>query len=182
MLTYIQAVDMKLLQWIAGFAKNDFFDFLMPIVTKIGNKGMIWIVIALVLMATKKYRRHGIVLAGALLIGVILGDGFLKKIFQRPRPFEEIEGMKLLIKAPTTYSFPSGHTTASFGAFWALHKKFSDKRVTAGVFLLAAFISFSRMYLFVHYPTDIAAGVILGIASASLALKAEKAFESKKVK
>ena len=125
MLTYIQNVDMKMLQWIAGFAKNDFFDWLMPLVTKIGNKGMIWIAIALVLMITKKYRRHGIVLAMALIIGVILGDGFLKNAFQRPRPFTHFEGMKLLIEAPTSYSFPSGHTTASFGAFWALHKKFN---------------------------------------------------------
>lgn len=182
MLTYIQTVDMKMLQWIAGFAKNDFFDCLMPLVTRMGNKGMIWIAIALLLMATKKYRRHGVVLAMALIIGVILGDGFLKKVFQRPRPFTEFEGMKLLIEAPGTYSFPSGHTTASFGAFWALHKKFNDKRVTAGVFFIAALVSFSRMYLFVHYPGDIAAGAVLGIFSATAALKAEKIFESKRLK
>jgi undecaprenyl-diphosphatase len=136
-------------------------DRVMVISTFLGDNGLIWIIIACLLMVNKKYRTLGLMVLGAMLLGTILGEGMLKHIFHRIRPSADIPPMQLLIRKPMTYSFPSGHTTSSFAAAGVLSKYL--KSYAFGFFTLAFLIAFSRIYLFVHYPTDVLAGIVLGL-------------------
>ena len=98
---------------------------------------------------------------GALILSTILGEGILKHVVQRVRPSEDIPAVNLLIAKPLSYSFPSGHTASSFAVAGVLAKYFKDYAIE---FLgLASLIAFSRLYLYVHYPTDVLAGIILGL-------------------
>lgn len=123
----------------------------------------------MILISIKKYRKEGIVLLSALVLATILGEGFLKHLIKRPRPFLEVQSIKLLISKPSSYSFPSGHTTSSFAAAGVLGYYF--KRYKVYFYTLAILISFSRLYLFVHYPSDVIAGTILGLFSSAVVLK-----------
>lgn len=137
---------------------------LMKLFTTLGDAGLVWIILAIVLMILPKTRKYGLVMALALLIDVILCNGILKNLIARERPFNVRENVELLIKKPNEYSFPSGHTAASFSAFFAL--LFSkEKRWHKLVLVLACIIAFSRLYFYVHFPTDILGGVLIGFVS-----------------
>lgn len=146
-------------QWM----QCSFLDAAMPAVTALGNYGMIWIGLAALLLCISKTRRLGAVMAVSLVIELILCNVILKPLAARPRPFEVNMGVRLLIEAPKDFSFPSGHTGASFAAAAALFFVGSRGWIPAAV--LAALIGFSRLYLYVHYPTDVLAGALLGIAA-----------------
>lgn len=97
----------------------------------------------------------------SLIIATTLGEGIIKSWVQRPRPFADIPVYKLLISKPLTYSFPSGHTASSFAATGILWRDFRKYR---GYILVgASLIAFSRLYLYVHYPSDIIGGIALGL-------------------
>ena len=136
-------------------------DKIMIFFTSLGNSGIIWIVIGIVLVLRKETRRLGILLLTALFITAVLGEGFLKNLIKRERPFETMNGLKLLIPAPTSYSFPSGHTASSFAAFGIFY--FMNSKYKWYVLVLASFIAVSRIYLNVHNTTDIIGGVLLGL-------------------
>ena len=141
----------------------------MPIVTHLGDGGILWIALAVILLCLPKYRKTGFAMGAALLMGLLICNLWLKPMVGRLRPFDyqlQCYGrlIPLLIEAPTDYSFPSGHTIASFEAATVLlirHKKWG-----IGAMVLAALIAFSRLYLYVHYPTDVLASVVLGIGIA----------------
>ncbi|WP_019849946.1 phosphatase PAP2 family protein [Desulfitobacterium sp. PCE1] len=154
-------IDMNLLKLIHDYTQNALFDKAMPIITFLGDKGLIWIFIAVALIASKEYRKVGTMVICALLLSSILGEGLLKHLVQRPRPFTVVPAIQLLISKPLTYSFPSGHTASAFAAAGVLSKMMRKYRVY--VVMLALLIAFSRMYLFVHYPADIIAGIMLGL-------------------
>lgn len=116
------------------------------------------------MLASKKYREAGFLIVLALLVQSILGEGILKNIFTRERPFVGFEEFKLLIEQPLSYSFPSGHTSSSFAVATIVY--IYAKRFRTPIILLASLIAFSRLYLFVHYPSDILGGILLGIFSA----------------
>lgn len=162
-------IDKCILEFIQTHMHNPFFDKIMPIITKLGDFGMIWISISLILILSKKYRRAGIIAMYSLIIAAILGEGIIKHIIARPRPFLEMANIDLLIPKPTSYSFPSGHTASSFAAVTAYAKMINDKRIIIPLVLLACAIAFSRLYLMVHYPTDVLGGIVLGLLSAKLA-------------
>lgn len=134
------------------------------IVTYLGNHGIIWILLSLVLIINKKTRRIGLFAAAALLLQFICGELILKFIIQRERPFYYRPDFDTIINHPTSYSFPSGHSGSS--AAFSLAVFFQNKKLGAPLLLLAASICFSRIYFMVHYPTDVMAGITLGIASA----------------
>lgn len=136
----------------------------MIAITMLGDSGIIWILISLVLLMSNRYRKVGFMVLGALALGSILGEVIIKNIVQRDRPFIVMEGIDMLIKAPTSYSFPSGHTTSSFAAAGVLSINFKNKSIY--IFALASLIAFSRIYLGVHFPTDIIVGIILGLSCA----------------
>lgn len=136
-------------------------DKIMVFITKLGDAGIIWIELAIILLFIKKTRKCGILMLASLMLGLIFGNIVLKNIIQRPRPCWIDNNIVLLIPNPVDYSFPSGHTLASFEAATMIFLHNKKWGIPAGI--LAILISFSRMYLFVHFPTDILAGTILGI-------------------
>lgn len=135
----------------------------MPIISMLGNAGAIWIVCAVVLLVIPKTRKVGVVLAVSLAIEALCCNVILKPLVARIRPFDVNTAVQLLISPPTDFSFPSGHTGAAFAAASALF--FSKNRLWIPSLVLAILIAFSRLYLYVHYPTDVLGGILLGILS-----------------
>jgi undecaprenyl-diphosphatase len=175
-MSYLFSLDKALLELFSQGIKNGFFDVLMPFISSINNQGDVWIALAIILMINKniKIRRLGITILIALALGAILGDQILKNLIARPRPIGEEFDFNFIIKLPKSYSFPSGHTASSFAVFGVF--LFSKARYKYWVLLLASLIAFSRMYLHVHYPSDIIGGIVLGILCGWAAVRIGKAF------
>lgn len=160
-MTLIQRFDDIILLFIKNNMHGYIMDKAMVVLTYLGNGGFIWILAAVLLLCNKKYRKVGFMTLGALLLSAVLANEVLKNMVQRVRPSAAIPAANLLISKPFTYSFPSGHAASSFAAAGVLAKYF--KKYAAAFFGLASLIAFSRLYLYVHYPTDVLAGLILGL-------------------
>ena len=166
--SYLAAtIDLPILDWIAANLHSPLLDALMPLVTILGNGGIIWVAWALLMLLYPKTIKTGLAMAIALLMGLLLCNLTLKPLIARMRPFDyqqEILGntIHLLISAPHDHSFPSGHTIASFEAAAVLLK--NSRKMGIPALILAVLISFSRLYLYVHYPTDVLASIVLGTA------------------
>lgn len=154
-------IDMAVLDFVQAYLRCDFLDVAMPIITRLGNGGILWIICSLLLTAYPRTRKAGIAMAVSLVLEVICCNVVLKPFVARLRPCDVNTGVSLLIPHPEGFSFPSGHTGASFAAAAALF--FGKNRMGVPAFLMAALIGFSRIYLYVHYPTDVLAGALLGI-------------------
>lgn len=137
-------------------------DAFMIFVSKLGDKGAVWIVLAVLLLAFPKTRKAGTIVAAALVIDAVLCNIILKPLVARVRPYDIHTAIEILVAKPRDFSFPSGHTAASFAAASALWFA-KEGKLWMPAFVLAALIAFSRMYLYVHYPTDVLGGAILGI-------------------
>ena len=161
-------LDQTILHGIHAALTGPFLDFLMPKITAFGNGGAIWLLAAGCLLCTKKYRRQGVLLLGGLAVGVLVGNVALKNLIARPRPCW-VESVPLLIASPTDYSFPSGHTLSSAIGATILTK--TDRRFGYAAIPLAALIAFSRLYLYVHFPSDILGAVALGVAIGELTFR-----------
>ena len=139
-------------------------DKILAFITSLGNAGIIWIVLAVVLLILPKTRRTGIIVAAALLMDLILCNLILKNLVARVRPYDINTAIAILIKKPLDFSFPSGHTAASFAAMTALFLA-KMKKAWIAALILAVLIAFSRLYFYVHYPTDVLGGAVVGILS-----------------
>ena len=172
--------DLSVFQWIQGI-HNEFLDALMKGITTLGNGGMIFIIIGLVLLFTKKYRKAGLSVIVALLVMLICNDLFLKEFFARPRPFNLYETnpekyafwgeayvYPAIIGKPTSFSFPSGHTSSAFAAAFAL--LWHNRKFGIPLTFFAAVMGFSRIYVQVHYCTDVLFGVLSGAVCALVAV------------
>ncbi|MFL0248160.1 phosphatase PAP2 family protein [Candidatus Clostridium stratigraminis] len=180
-MNYLLNVDNIILHFCSVVIKNNFFDTVMPIASNINNNGEVWILIAIVLLLNKniEVKEIGAAMLIALLLGLVLGEGVLKNLIGRARPTSPAYNYTFLISPPKSFSFPSGHTTSSFAAFGVCFFKKARYRYFA--LALAITIAFSRIYLHVHYPSDILGGIILGLISAKLAVNISKKFFRKKV-
>ncbi len=159
---YITTIDFAVLDWLQDTLSCRFLDSVMPVITKLGSKGLIWLAVAFVMMCTKKYRKCGIVMVISLIAGVLIGNLFLKNIIARPRPCWINEDFHMLTGVPGDYSFPSGHTLSSAACATVL--TLENRKFAYGAVPLAALIAFSRLYLYVHFPTDIIGGALIGTA------------------
>lgn len=137
-------------------------DAVMLFITRLGNAGAIWILLTLILLLIPKTRKTGCILAVALIADFILCNAILKNLIARTRPFDVNTAVQLLIPRPGDYSFPSGHTAASFASVTALFLA-GEKKMWKPALVLAILMAFSRLYLYVHYPTDILGGIVVGI-------------------
>lgn len=156
---------------------NPVLDKLMIFVSTLGNAGIFWIAFAVILLISKKYRMTGLQTLVAMALTFIVGNLILKNLIARERPFVVYETIELLIKKPGEYSFPSGHSMNGFAA--AVSLLLCDKRLGIPAIVLAAVIAFSRMYLFVHFPTDIIGGILVGTLCAVVV---NAVFEKKRFK
>ena len=159
-------MDTAILLWIQENLHNPFTDWFFPAVTFLGDKGLIWLVIAVLLLISRKYRKWGVTMLCAMLLTAVAGELLLKEVFERLRPFHHFPELELLIEAPSSFSFPSGHTASSFAAAVVLLKCRRSFGIPA--LILASCIAFSRLFLFVHYPSDVLCGAILGVLMALL--------------
>ena len=168
---WITSLDLAVDNFIQQHWRSDFLDAVFGFITRLGDEGLIWIALAILLLCFKKTRKAGVVIGIAMILGALLGNGFLKNLFERPRPFRTEGGLPYpgIVKMPGihSYSFPSGHTTSSFAAAVSLF--LCNKKLGIPALVLAALIAFSRLYVYVHFPTDILGGFILGTACAILA-------------
>lgn len=171
----IQNFDLSVLNAIQQSLKCGFLDFLTVALSYITTSGIIWIALGIVLTCIKKTRVVGIVVLMALAIGFLSGDVLLKNIVQRPRPFTVNTDIQLLIKQPSGPSFPSTHSTLAA----AVTTVMLVKKRTLGycVLALAICIAFSRLYLYVHYPTDVLCGLLLGVLCGIAAIQIAKAIK-----
>ncbi len=176
----VTAWDMSGLMWMYAH-RNDLLDGFFSFITHFGDKGLFFIALGLILIIFSKTRKCGLTVAVALAIGVIVGNVILKNVVARIRPFDLYDVMNgtkdyidTIVKRPDDWSFPSGHTMAAFATATAVFGYY--KKAGLALIIFAVIMGFSRFYLFVHYPTDIICGGILGIISAFIAIKLVNAF------
>ncbi len=156
--------DLPILDWIQANMQSGFMDKFMPFITVFGDAGIFWMICSALLMIFPKTRKTGLGMAFAMVIGLVVCNMTLKPLVARIRPYDlQAElgvTIQLLCGPQHDFSFPSGHTIASFEAAVVLLK--NSKKMGIPAMILAVLISFSRMYLYVHYPTDVLASIILG--------------------
>lgn len=161
--------DNAILDFIQTHMRTGLLDSIVPYLTKLGDGGIFWIIIAIVFIISKKYRLNGIKLGISLLLCLIIGNITLKPLIARIRPFDINTGIELLISRPTDFSFPSGHTMSSFAAAIIIYN--ANKKMGIASLILAVLIAFSRLYLYVHFPSDILAGMVIGTAISFTVIK-----------
>ncbi len=160
-----QSFDLPILDWIQNTMQCGFMDFIMPIITLFGEAGIFWIAWAVLLVCLPKHRKTGISMLMALIMGLVVCNMILKPLVGRIRPYDfqllyNSREILLLIEAQHDFSFPSGHTIACFEACSVLLIR--NKKMGVPALILAVLVSFSRLYLYVHYPSDVIVSVILG--------------------
>ena len=163
--------DLPILDWIAANLWCPILDVAMPIITLLGDAGIFWIAVAVLFIFIKKYRKTGIGMMLALMMGLLICNIWLKPTVARMRPYDFqmeyfMKEIPLLAGAMHDFSIPSGHTIASFEA--AVVILLNSKKLGIPAMILAVLIAFSRLYLYVHYPTDVIFSVFLGTAFALL--------------
>lgn len=156
--------DLPILDWIQAHLQSGLMDTIMPIITLFGEGGIFWIAWAVLLLIFPKTRKIGLGMGFALIMGLLICNATLKPLVARIRPYDlQAElgvTINLLIEAQHDFSFPSGHTIASFEAAVVLLK--NSKKMGIPAMIIAVLVTFSRMYLYVHYPTDVIVSIILG--------------------
>ena len=156
---------------------NPILDKIMLFITSLGDDGLFWIAIGVICLIFKKHRKMGLQLLLSMLCTFILGNLILKNIFARPRPCDIDAAVQLLLSRPHGHSFPSGHSINSMVAAVALF--LNNKKIGIPAVIIATLIGFSRMYLFVHFPTDVLGGFIIAIL---VAIGVDYAFRAVQIK
>lgn len=159
-------LDMGILKWLQENLKNEYLDYFFKAITYLTNSGLIWIIIGIILLLYKPTRKIGAFYFLALFINFVVVNIFLKPLFQRVRPCD-IMAIELIVKRPKDFSFPSGHSSSAFAAATAIFM--ANKKIGLILILIAVVVGFSRLYLFVHYPSDVLFGALIGVLSAILA-------------
>ena len=158
--------EFAFLDWLYQF-RNPVMNTISIFFDYAGAHGEIWIAFTLLLLLFRRTRKAGFAMAVALVLYMATGHFFLKPLFARPRPCDVDTAITILVKRPHGHSFPSGHTASAFAAAFALWLQ--NRKLGVPALVLAAFIAFTRLYLYVHFPTDVLGGLVLGLALGALA-------------
>lgn len=159
-MTALEGLEFSFLYFLQGL-RTPFLDEVVPLFTSLGNSGWFFMLLGLVLFILPRTRKAGLIILLSLLAGLIIGNGIIKNIVMRDRPCWIDKSVVLLIENPHDYSFPSGHTLAAFETAFSLF--LINRKWGIPALLFAALMGLSRMYLFVHFPTDVLSGMALGI-------------------
>lgn len=166
---WIMDLDAQILLFIQEALRNPVLTPVITIITTLGNGAMIWIFFSVALLVPEKTRRTGLMSIAALLVSLLINNMILKNLVGRIRPYDAIEGLVSLVGIQRDPSFPSGHTGSSFASAWVLFRRL-PKRFGIPALILAGLIGLSRLYVGVHYPTDVLFGVVSGIGCGCIAL------------
>lgn len=167
MFEFITRFDFSLLYFIQEHLRTSFMDGVAAFLSEVFDGGLLWLILCAVLLIFRRTRSTGVMVLAAMGVALLIGEFGMKNIFCRVRPCVVDSSVPLAVDLPSSYSFPSGHTGSSFAAATALFLR--NKKWGIPSLVLAAVIGLSRMYLFVHFPTDVLAGAVLGILCAILA-------------
>ena len=159
---YITKIDFSILYYIQEHLRCAFLDFLMPLLGLMQEGGMVWIVISIILICFKKTRYCGFAILHAMGIDTLITEFTLKNIICRIRPCNIDFSIKMLVSRPDSYGFPSNHSASAFAAATALLVTLKKKRWAILGYILATAIALSRLYVFVHFPSDVLVGAIVG--------------------
>lgn len=170
---FIFHIDAGILLFIQEYIRHDWMDGFWKFITMLGNGGWFWITVSVILLIPKKTRWIGVTALIALAVGALITNVVLKNMVARTRPYEVIDGLVLMIEKQKDYSFPSGHTCASFAAA-CVYLKMMPKKYGIPFLILAALIAFSRLYVGVHFPTDVIGGLLIGMFAAWAAMRMMK--------
>lgn len=175
----------QILIFIQEYIRQDWMDGFWKFVTSLGNGGRIWILLAVIMLFFGRSRMSGITATVSMIIGLLITNLTLKNLFARIRPYEVFNDLQLIVEKESEFSFPSGHACASFAAAFVFYKMLPGK-IGIPAMILALLIAVSRLYVGVHYPTDVIFGILCGMLSAVLAMKLtayiQKKREQKKAK
>lgn len=160
----MQGFDYAVVAFFQGPGSNPVLDAFMIACTRLADHGLVWIALCLVLLATKRYRVWGVAAACALACSFLVDEFLLKSLFLRLRPFVADPTVALIVDPPSGYSFPSGHSATSLAVAVTLLFSPLKKRWKAIVLAFALLVAFSRVYLCVHFATDVLAGIAVGAA------------------
>lgn len=191
----ITQLDGQLLIGIQQALNADWLTPIMKVITAFGEYGIFWILVCLVLLAFKKTRRIGIICTLSLALTFILCNGVIKPLVDRERPFESFSAVQPFLPHPGDASFPSGHTANAMGPAWGMFMGSRDRYAPMGwqgegipastvhkwsvvAIVLALLIGLSRMYLGMHYPSDVLAALLVGMLAATVVCKSIGKYES----
>ena len=159
---FIQQLDEQALVWIAEHLRCGLLDPLMKLYTQLGNTGMLFIVLGIALLFFKQTRKAGFSALCAMLIGLIVVNFTIKPLAARERPWLVIENFLNLVPEHDPNSFPSGHTNAAFAFAVAVCMSAPKKWMKITAVCMAAVMGLSRLYVGVHFPSDVLAGAAIG--------------------
>lgn len=173
-------IEFQILDFIQGL-RTPFGDTVMPLISGLGNAGCLWIGMTAVLLLLPRKRKAGGILLAALLVDLLLCNILIKPLVARMRPCDVNTAVQLLIAHPVDLSFPSGHTAASFASVTALYLA-GERKLWRISLVLSVLIAFSRLYLYVHYPTDVLGGALVGVLAGYLGFQCVKMLERRKIR
>ena len=178
---FIQQLDLSILLFIQEHLRFAWMNGFWEFITHFGDGGIFWIVLTLALMIPKRTRKAGIVAACSLLLGFLITNVTLKPLVDRVRPYNYSDVIIPLGRIPVESSFPSGHTCASF-ACALIYVRMLPKKCGISLLVLAVLISLSRLYLCVHFPTDVLGGFLVALFSSMLVYGCYQQMEQRKKK
>lgn len=157
---WLTDLDFKILYFIHDHLSCGFMDLLMPKVTYLTEMGAVWLLAAVLFLVFRKYRAS-IAIAGGMASGLLVGNLLLKHLVARSRPCWIDTAFPMIVAVPKDFSFPSAHAMISFAAATAIFHY--NRKAGIAALVVAALIAFSRLYLFVHFPSDVLVGTVIGI-------------------
>ncbi len=162
----LQTIDASILLFIQNHLRFEWASGMIMRYTALGDGGLLWIGICLLFLCFKRTRRAGLLALLAMLLGLFFNNILLKNLVSRPRPWLSVPGLLPLMEPPDPLSFPSGHTCAAFASAGVWLRTLPRRWMKAASVSAAALMGFSRMYIGVHYPTDVLAGMCVGLLCA----------------
>ncbi len=176
----LQTVDEIIILWVQNNMRFEGLNEIMKLISIVGNDGICWIILCVLLIILPKTRKTGIVAGASLAFGALCTNVILKQVVARARPHVTISELLPLLPAPDAHSFPSGHTCAAFACSVAICLCVKNKFARFGVMAFSVLTAISRVYVGAHYLSDVLAGAIVGSICAYVVYYIQKRFFKRK--